>query len=107
MNVKDAFFATAALFEKQPKRYVWNHASVPTANTEKSTGCILAWVGFFIGGMPDNATSAVVAKEVLGMNEIDFYFKLLQILEDPKRGLWCDNAAHVAKGIRKYAEKYL
>lgn len=52
LSVKDAFIATASLFEKEPKRYVWSHASVPPEDAlqKGATGCILAWVGFFVGG---------------------------------------------------------
>lgn len=95
-QIYDAMHKAADHIERNPGDYNFFNTFVPECGTP---GCLLGWVGLFLGR---KSGSNLEALEVVGLEGMDFY----DLVDEFTGELWLVKADLAAQGLRGYAEKY-
>jgi len=101
-TLRQAILQAADHLELHPETYDFMSVHIPSCGTP---GCVIGWVGYFLGVDPGKAIGGEFLYEtpIMGVSSHIFYTRLDAFLQ-PRS--WIVNASIAAATLRKYADLY-
>ena len=104
MNIRNAILSTASLFEVRPGALDFTQCRVPL--DPGSTGCPLAWIGYYLGRKGDSSVvaNAFIPRGGIYLTAQSRFFRRMD--EITGNCSWVRNPSVCAKSLRYYANMY-
>ena len=99
MNLREAILKTADLIECDPVIWNYDYSFIPPCDTP---GCALGLIGMFMGYQEGDCVG-VVSRDVLGVDENDFYERMNAVWQSRD---WMNDPHIAVDCLRQYADTY-